>query len=121
MIRVHPAVSFKSQCDGHIYRHIVLVLKFGNKWGAIGLSRKSDLKDKKLVHMSLSALMQDYKACYEKNHHKLLKIKLGLPVTHDPASNESIVWKKISISLLDDDWDVSCKKIDTHARSFRSV
>ncbi|KAJ1334524.1 hypothetical protein BSLG_007679 [Batrachochytrium salamandrivorans] len=61
--------------------------------------------------------MQDYKACYEKNHHKLLKIKLGLPVTHDPASNESIVWKKISISLLDDDWDVSCKKIDTHARN----
>ncbi|OAJ36914.1 hypothetical protein BDEG_21014 [Batrachochytrium dendrobatidis JEL423] len=83
----------------------------GGKWGAIGLSKKSDLMNKSLT----------YTTCYEKNNHTLLKIKLGLPVTHNPASNEKIVWKKSSIRLQDTLWDISSKEIDAHSRSLRSL
>ncbi|KAK5668355.1 hypothetical protein QVD99_005382 [Batrachochytrium dendrobatidis] len=114
-------VSFKSECNGEIYRHIVLIIKLGGKWGAIGLSKKSDLMNKSLTYTSLSELMENYKTCYEKNNHTLLKIKLGLPVTHNPASNEKIVWKKSSIRLQDTLWDISSKEIDAHSRSLRSL
>ncbi|KAJ3321781.1 Tubulinyl-Tyr carboxypeptidase 1 [Boothiomyces sp. JEL0866] len=33
-------ISFKSECDGNEYRHIVLGIKYGDRWGAIGLSRR---------------------------------------------------------------------------------
>lgn len=36
-------LGFKSCCNGNIYRHIVLVVKDGNSYGALGLSRRSDL------------------------------------------------------------------------------
>ncbi|EGF84216.1 hypothetical protein BATDEDRAFT_22051 [Batrachochytrium dendrobatidis JAM81] len=69
----------------------------GGKWGAIGLSKKSDLMNKSLTYT------------------------LGLPVTHNPASNEKIVWKKSSIRLQDTLWDISSKEIDAHSRSLRSL
>jgi len=37
------SLSFKSEIDGKIYRHIVLAVKIRGKYGAIGLSRKDDL------------------------------------------------------------------------------
>jgi hypothetical protein len=41
-------LAFKSLCDGRIYRHIVLVIKHNEKWGALGLSRRNDLMDKSI-------------------------------------------------------------------------
>ena len=57
-------VSFKSTCQGQIYRHIVLVIKHKDKWGALGLSRKPDLMNKNLEFNSLSDLLRDYQMGY---------------------------------------------------------
>lgn len=39
-------MSFKSEAQGNIYRHIVLCVKFKDKLGCLGLSRRDDLMDK---------------------------------------------------------------------------
>jgi hypothetical protein len=41
-------LAFKSTCEGNTYRHIVLIIKHKDKYGAVGLSRRSDLMDKPL-------------------------------------------------------------------------
>jgi len=49
------AISFKSTCDGHTHRHIVMGVYCTNQFGALGLSRKSDLMARQLkvkVHLS---------------------------------------------------------------------
>ena len=40
------AISFKSVCDNHVHRHVVLGVYYANRFGAIGLSRKQDLMNK---------------------------------------------------------------------------
>ncbi|KAL2913713.1 hypothetical protein HK105_206729 [Polyrhizophydium stewartii] len=112
-------VSFKSECEGHTHRHIVLVLKLGDKWGAMGLSRRRDLMNKDIKFSSLSDLMLEYRICYERNLHTLVKIKLGLPATHNATSNERIVWKHTSVRLGELPWETAAKEIDAHARSLR--
>jgi len=44
------SLSFKSEVDGKIYRHIVLAVKIRGFYGAIGLSRKDDLHWKEPVY-----------------------------------------------------------------------
>lgn len=110
-------MSFKSEAEGNYYRHIVLAVRFGEKWCAIGLSRRDDLMNKELKFKSLSELAYDFKQCYEKNGHSLLKIKIGLPIIHSYTSNERIVWKHLVITLGKYDlWKDIAKEIDTHAR-----
>ncbi|KAJ1499725.1 Tubulinyl-Tyr carboxypeptidase 2, partial [Coelomomyces lativittatus] len=48
---VRIPLAFKSECFGESYRHIVLAIYnlSSKKWGAIGLSRRSDLMDKAFV------------------------------------------------------------------------
>ena len=43
-------ISFKSVVDGHTYRHIVLAVKQGGKWGAVGISRRTSLMFKEMKH-----------------------------------------------------------------------
>jgi hypothetical protein len=47
------------------------------KWGALGISRRQELMYKDLVFDSLSDLVADFKAGYEKWWHKLLKARIG--------------------------------------------
>ena len=42
-------VSFTSECQGNIYRHIVLLIHHEGLFGALGLSRRKDLMDKPLT------------------------------------------------------------------------
>jgi tubulinyl-Tyr carboxypeptidase len=72
-------------------------VRHAKKWGAIGLSRRPDLMNKELKYTTLSDLVLDFKGIsniiqesYERNHHRLLKIKMGLPVTHNVTSNEQV-------------------------------
>ncbi|KAI9090450.1 Vasohibin-domain-containing protein [Phlyctochytrium arcticum] len=82
-----------------VYRHMVLLLRHGDRWGAIGLSRRPDLMDKPLAFSSLQDLLMDYRNAYSRNNHRLLKAKIGLPVPHDTASNERIVWKYLTVTF----------------------
>ena len=42
------AISFKSVCDNHVHRHVVMGIYHVNQFGAVGLSRKKDLMNKSL-------------------------------------------------------------------------
>jgi len=99
-------MSFKSECNKAIYRHIVLVLRFRDEegkyvYGALGLSRRDTLMWKEAIYGCLYDLVADFEASYEEVGHQLQKVKLGLPITHNPSSIEPIVWKKISIVVAD--------------------
>ncbi|KAL7750392.1 hypothetical protein RI367_004165 [Sorochytrium milnesiophthora] len=91
----------------NVYRHIVLALCFRNKWGAIGLSRRATLMYKPLQCKDLTSLLGDYIQSYADVQHKVVKIKVGLPVPHDEYSGSQIVWKYMTIyptkqSMADD-------------------
>jgi hypothetical protein len=113
-------LAFKSVCEGKVYRHIVLVIRHGDVYGALGLSRRKDLMNKPTVFKSLSDLVHEYKISYQNNYHRLDKIKIGLPVTHQMGSNEAVVWKSVSIHLAKP-WLSISREIDIHARSFRKT
>jgi hypothetical protein len=113
-------LAFKSVCEGKVYRHIVLVIRYGDMYGALGLSRRKDLMNKPITFRSLSDLVHEYKLCYQNNYHHLEKIKIGLPVTHQMGSNELVVWKSVSISL-NKPWSTISREVDTHARLFRKT
>ena len=42
-------ISFKSSFNGNTYRHVVLGVYYNGRYGALGMSRRSDLMDKPLV------------------------------------------------------------------------
>lgn len=48
-----------------------------NKWGALGISRRSELMYKEMSYDSLADLVLDYKQGYEQWWHKLLKASIG--------------------------------------------
>jgi hypothetical protein len=88
-------VGFKTQAEGNTYRHIVLVIKHRptNTYGALGLSRRTELMYKELKYTTLAAVLTDYKTSYEGWWHKVEKMRVGLAVTHDTFSNNPICWR----------------------------
>jgi len=50
------SISFKSELDYKICRHIVLAVKIRGKYGAIGLSRKDDLHWKKPIYKVINQI-----------------------------------------------------------------
>jgi hypothetical protein len=109
-------LGFKSQVGDETYRHIVLVVRYNQTYGALGLSRRKDLMYKNMEMDSLHDLVMDYKKSYENNGHVLIKVKLGKVIPKDVASNEKLPFKHISIDLRRDSVDVVKKQIDLHAR-----
>ncbi|AYU79925.1 Vasohibin [Leishmania donovani] len=95
-------LSFKSEANGHFYRHIVLVLRTRSTpalYGALGLSRKPTLMYKPLAYHSLFDVVMDYKHEYEALGHELLDIKLGIAITHDEHSRWDPCWRFIALKL----------------------
>jgi len=92
-------ISFKTQFNSIIYRHTVLGVKYGQNYGALGLSRRTDLAYKPLngKYDRLSTLIDDYIQAYKKYGHTVLRIKIGLPIVHDLKSFITINWKAIVI------------------------
>ncbi|KAJ3289885.1 Tubulinyl-Tyr carboxypeptidase 2 [Rhizoclosmatium sp. JEL0117] len=87
------ALSFKSKCQGQTYRHIVLAVKHKGKVGALGLSRRVDLMDKPVQFDTIEALVQEYRECYVKNGHVVVKVKVGGLVPRDlGAKVEAFPW-----------------------------
>lgn len=75
-------VSFKSTAAGQCYRHIVLAIKVGGKFGAMGLSRRSTLMFKDFTYSTFGDLVADFRDSYEECFHRLLTVNTGLPITH---------------------------------------
>jgi len=92
-------ISFKSTVNGQVYRHIVLAIRYGNRYGALGISRRKELGYQPLQFDSLSELMMRYKQSYEQWWHTLLGIKVGLPVPHSVLSQEKICWRFCNVKV----------------------
>jgi len=98
------SISFKSEVNGKIYRHIVLAVKIRGNYGAIGLSRKDDLHWKEPVYKTLKELILDYKTSYRRHNHELLEIKMGSKIPHEIFINDKIIWKRAVIKCTDKNW-----------------
>ncbi|CAH8445824.1 unnamed protein product [Schistosoma curassoni] len=90
-------ISFVSEFNGKVFRHVVLGIYSSGLFGALGLSRRENLMYKPLNFPSLSLLINNYTEAYHGHHHKLLRVKIGLPISHRPYMLEKIQWKGILI------------------------
>ncbi|TNN16212.1 Vasohibin-2 isoform 2 [Schistosoma japonicum] len=88
-------ISFVSEFNGNIFRHVVLGIYSSSSglFGALGLSRRENLMYKPLKFPSLSLLINNYMEAYHSHHHKLIRVKIGLPIPHQPRMLEKIRWK----------------------------
>jgi len=92
-------ISFKSISDGEEYNHIILAVKFKNLWGALGISRLSNLMFKALKYNSLSDLILEFDKSYEHYFHKLVNVSIGLPFSHNRVSETPLQWKVLTCSI----------------------
>ncbi|KAJ3258697.1 Tubulinyl-Tyr carboxypeptidase 1 [Chytriomyces hyalinus] len=86
------ALSFKTRCEGSVYRHIVLAIKYKGKFGALGLSRRRDLMDKSVSFETLADLVEEYRKCYSSNFHSVAKVKVGMLIPHDHTKAAGFPW-----------------------------
>lgn len=68
---------FASSSSGVQRRHIVLIVhdRASQRWGALGISRRSNLMFKPLVYETLSALIADFRSSYVCWTHELVKVR----------------------------------------------
>lgn len=112
-------LSFKTQFSGSHFRHIVLGVHSGGRFGALGISRREDLMYKPLEYKTLTDLIQEFQVAYRRYWHTLCKVKIGHYVSHDPHSVEQIEWKH---SVLDVDKlskEELRKELERHTRDMR--
>ena len=108
-------VRFKSMHQNHTYRHIVLIVRYNNKYGALGLSRKSTLEYKECIYNSLSEIIKDYKLSYENIGHRLKRVSFGIPVDLDEYSPDFVTWNFLINVIQDEsDWDKIFKTMDNY-------
>ncbi|XP_029449084.1 tubulinyl-Tyr carboxypeptidase 2 isoform X2 [Rhinatrema bivittatum] len=92
-------ISFKTQFSGNYFHHVVLGIYCSGYYGALGMSRRSDLMDKPLTFRTLSDLVFDFEESYKKYFHSVKKVKIGLYVPHDPHSFQPIEWRKLVLNV----------------------
>ena len=61
-------------------------------WGAIGLSRESELMTKECCFCSLAALVEDFIDSYHSCGHDVVSLAVGLPISHDDFSCAPVCW-----------------------------
>ncbi|XP_035184148.1 tubulinyl-Tyr carboxypeptidase 1 isoform X2 [Oxyura jamaicensis] len=112
-------ISFKTHFSGNYFRHIVLGVNFGGRYGALGISRREELMYKAPVFRTLSELIFDFEEAYRRCWHTLKKVKLGHCVSHDPHSVEQIEWKHSILDLDKLSREDFRKDLERHARDMR--
>uniref|UniRef100_A0A1I8HR31 Vasohibin-1 n=1 Tax=Macrostomum lignano TaxID=282301 RepID=A0A1I8HR31_9PLAT len=92
------AIGFKSAFNGHVHRHVVLGLYSKGMFGALGISRRDDLMYKPLTFkQTLTELIMEYKAAYQRHWHKLKQVKIGMAIGKNPHSFEPLPWKGLTV------------------------
>ncbi|KAH0620473.1 hypothetical protein JD844_020981 [Phrynosoma platyrhinos] len=112
-------ISFKTYFSGNYFRHIVLGVNFGGRYGALGISRREDLMYKAPTFRTLSELIFDYEEAYQRCWHTLKKVKLGQYVSHDPHSVEQIEWKHSILDVEKLGREEFRKELERHSRDMR--
>ena len=116
-------ISFKTRFNSIIYRHVILGVKYGQLYGALGISRRSDLSYKALdrEYDCLSKLINEFICAYQNYGHTVLRIKIGLPIVHDLKSFLTINWKALVIQPNKTDKNKYNRELDKIVRIWRQV
>jgi hypothetical protein len=116
-------ISFKTRFNSIIYRHVILGVKYGQSYGALGLSRRSDLSYKPLneKYNRLSILIGDFVNAYQTYGHTILRIKIGLPIIHDLKSFLTINWTALVIQPNKTDRSEYDRELDKIVRIWREI
>jgi hypothetical protein len=116
-------ISFKTCFNTIVYRHVVLGVKYGSLFGALGLSRRNDLSYKPLngKYDSLSSLIDDFVRSYQTYGHRILRITIGLPIMHDLKSFLTINWQALTIDATVTKKSVYDRELDRIARIWRQI
>lgn len=119
-------INFKSELPARpgmpqkFFYHVVLGLAHGNRFGALGLSRRSTLMTKNVDHTSLYDLVTNFDEAYKECGHKLVKVRIGNLISHDAYSIAPIPWRGITIyPRVEEPQDVK-SKVDRFSRELRS-
>ncbi|KAJ1628885.1 Vasohibin-domain-containing protein [Pavlovales sp. CCMP2436] len=114
-------IGFKSRVEGRVAKHIILAVRQpGVGWGALGLSRRKELYYKELGSFpSLDELYSEFKRCYEAVGHRLVRVRLGLPVPHDSFSTERVCWayRTIGVKAGEEAHSALCAELVSFSRS----
>ena len=115
------AIRFKSRFQNKVHRHIVLGLYWHSQsfFGAIGLSRRSNLMDKPMKYKSLSDLIFDYRASYSECYHCLTKVKLSSAITSNMQSSDQINWSYYAIPMFKTSEEDIIKSLGIYTRELR--
>jgi len=116
-------ISFKTRFNSIIYRHVILGVKYGQFYGALGLSRRCDLSYKPLNEkcVRLSTLIGDFVNAYQNYGHTVLRIKIGLPIIHDLKSFLTINWTALVIQPNKTDRSEYDRELDKIVRIWRQI
>ena len=97
---VRFSLSFQSRTpEGTIYKHIVMGLRCGKHYGALGISRGKGLMTKDTVFPSLNALISDYVYHYTLEEHLVQKVLISRPISR--AENVRPEWKAFRYEGID--------------------
>ena len=86
-----------SRPEKRYFYHVVLGVTLGTKFGSAGLSRRDSLMDKELHYPSLYSLIEEFDNCYRECGQRLVKVRIGRLVPHDPYSINPIPWKGVTV------------------------
>lgn len=103
------------------FYHVVLGVVLGNRFGSLGLSRRTNLMNKPVQFSSLFDLMEEFEKSYQECGQRLVKIRIGRLISHDQYSISPIPWKGITIHLQTEDPKVMKCKVEKHSKELRSA
>lgn len=115
------SIGFKTSSKGNIHRHVVLGVYCHSTglFGALGISRRSDLGYKQLKYKSLTDLIQDYIRSYSNYLHKVKRIKIGMPIQNSNRSFETIPWNGCNININQLEPSEWLKQVEKHSRAIK--
>ena len=114
-------LSFKSKCQGIVYRHIVLAIRYNSHWGCVGISRRNDLMYKKLKYTSLGELVFDFNLSYAKSFHTLVSCYVGLPFSHDKSVDAPVKWRVLKVHVQRSTPDVINEKLSSFSENINTM
>nr|XP_032820859.1 tubulinyl-Tyr carboxypeptidase 1 isoform X1 [Petromyzon marinus] len=112
-------LSFRTRFGGSAFRHVVLGVCVGGRYGALGLSRRPELMFKAATHAGLAPLVADFRQAYSSYRHAVTRLKVGLYVPHDPRSFQQVEWRHLVVDVSRLSGEELRRDLDKHARDMK--
>lgn len=84
------------------------------RYGALGTSRRDELAYVPFGAPTLTTVLEHYRAGYAKWRHRLVGVKIGLPVEHDTKSPSPVCWRHVAVECGGDGWDDAMRTLEAH-------